>query len=154
MKDTEKLMIEGQAVDTMLGKGISFKVGLFRFTMQQSYLGTLLNISKYVTQLKLNDLQLDGAGAVGTVYASIPENAKLLCRIIAIATLNNRLKIKLFSGLLSKYLLWRLKPDRLLSLISVVIVLNNAGAFTNSIRLIHTLRMTAPKENLVEMQKD
>jgi hypothetical protein len=154
MKEKNKLLIESQAADTLLEKGLKFKVGMLRFTIKQSYLGTLIQISKYVTQIKLNDLQISGSGNVSTAYANVPENAVLLARIIAIAVLNGKLKIKLFSGLLSRFLIWRLNPERLLSLISVVIVLNNAGAFMNSIRLIHTLRMTAPKENLIEKLKD
>jgi len=150
MKEKDRLLVEAQAADTLLEKGLKFKVGMLRFTIRQSYLGTLILISKYVTQIKLNDMQFTGTGNVSMAYAGVPENAVVLARIIAIAILNGKMKIKLFSGLLARYLLWRLQPERLLSLISVVIVLNNAGAFMNSIRLIHTQRITAPKENLIE----
>lgn len=155
MENSDKnLKVEGQAIDTMLEKGIRIKSGFIYLTIKQSYLGTLVHISKYVSKMKLNDLQLGDINTVSQAYVSVHENALLLSKIVAIAVLNGKIKIKLFTWILSKYLLWNIKPDRLLTMVSIVILMNNSGAFMNSIRLIHTQRITAPKGSLIESPKD
>lgn len=143
------LRTENQAGSVLLDRGMRFKAGFLHFTIRQSYLGTLLYISKIYTELLIDDEALKNTTFKGS-YAFVPENAKRMAKILAYSILNNRLKIMLFSGLLAKYLLWNVKPDKLFSLISTLLILNNVSDFTNSIRLIHALRMMKPKESLVE----
>lgn len=149
MTKQENLKAEIQATNTLLHEGIKFKAGVFRWTIKQSYLGTLLHISKVYAELLYDEERLKDSPVSGG-YALVPENAKRMARIIAIAVLNSKWKIMLFAPILTAYFLWNVKPDKLLSLISVLLVLNNVADFTHSIRLIHALRMMKPKEILIE----
>ena len=149
MSPSEKLQVEKSAVDTLLDHGVKVKVGWLRINIQQSYLGTLLHLSRIYAEIAIDEDKFKDSALTGS-YLLVPGNAERLAKIIAIASLNSLLKIKLFSAILSKYLLWKLTPEKLFSIVSIILVLNNTGAFTNSIRLIHTLRMTSPKKSLVE----
>lgn len=144
-----KKKVESNAVDTLLDEGMKVKVGQFTFVVKQSKLGTLLHVSKLFLQISIDEDKIQDSVYAGT-YMQVPENAERVAKVVATTILNSRMKIWLFSKLLSKYLLWSLTPSRLFSLMSVILILNNAASFTNSIRLMHTFRMMKPKEDLVE----
>lgn len=149
MTETEKLNIEKQAVDTLLEQGMTFKAGLFRFHLQQPYLGTLLHMSRLYAEIAIDEEKLKDSAYAGS-YMLVPQNAKRVSKLIALAVLRSRVKIKLFAGLLSWYMLWNLTPEKLFAIMGMVLVIGNTASFTNSIRLIQALRMMKPKESLVE----
>lgn len=148
-KAVERLQTERLAVDTLLQRGIIFRAGLLRFKISQSYLGTLLHISREYLKISIDEEQIENEAYRGS-FMLVPENARRVAKIVALAVLNNRIKIALFAGILSKYLLWKLTPEKLFGVMGMILVLNNTASFTNSIRLIHTFRIMQPKDELIE----
>ena len=137
------------AIQTLLNEGMVFKAGRLKLHLRQSYLGTLLHLSKIYSLIAIDESKLKDSAYAGS-YMLVPENAKRVALVIAIAVLNNSWKIKFLSKALANYLLWTLKPDKLYQIMGMVLIVNNTASFTNSIRLIHTLRLMRPKEDLVE----
>lgn len=150
---------EQKAVDTLLHRGVRVSIpkrSLLRyigktdrtFTIRQSYLGTLFEISRVALRLDYDEkLIADNAFAESKQLAK--RHVKSMALICAIAILNSKWKIYLLSWPLSRYLLWRLTPQRLAQLSLTVMQLNNISDFINSIRLMSGARMTAPKLSLV-----
>ncbi|MBW6491955.1 MAG: hypothetical protein K0B15_12260 [Lentimicrobium sp.] len=156
MQETEAILTESKAVDTLLNEGAIFTVearGLLRLFgkksirihIKQPYLGTLLLISKEYLKIHLDETKL-AESAYQNSYMLVPENAKRIALIVSYAILNNRLKIKLFSTLLAKWLMWRINPGKLFKVMTIVVMISNVASFTNSIRLIQAFRMMKPKE--------
>lgn len=151
---------EEQVVDALLNKGVEFKVekkgliSLFsktkrtrNFIIQQPYLGTLYALTGlyFKAQFKEDEFKEDPLGASRTLAR---RSAKIMCEVVAVAVLNNEIKIKLFSKILARYFFWRLKPDTLLQIILIIASLNNTLDFTNSIRLIQVLKTTTPRNQV------
>lgn len=155
MKELEAELIEKNAVETMLEHGVRFHVdtnGIFRilvkripFRINQPYLGTLLHISRIFLEISLDEKKL-GENAYQESYMLVPENAKRAAKLISLAVLNSKWKIRLFSGLLTNYFIWRITPSKLFQIMLLVLTISNTASFTNSIRLIQSLRMMKPKE--------
>lgn len=160
MEETTKLQIEQSAIDALLQRGLTFEVerksilkSIFRkktrvFKMQQLYLGTLIILADKYLKLNIDEDQDDNA--TNPARLAPRQNAQLLAEILAIAVLNSKWKIKLFSGILSKYFLWRVTPQQLLSLTLVIHNLSNTQDFLYSIRLSKGSRITKPKADLIE----
>jgi hypothetical protein len=149
MTERDKINVERQTVDTLLDNGMVFKAGFLRFRVRQPYLGTLLHMSKIFMEIALDEEKLKDSAYAGS-FMLVPENAKRVSRLVAIIILNSKWKIKLFTPFLAHYLLWKVTPSKLFSIMGMVMVMSNTASFTNSIRLIHTLRVTKPKEDLIE----
>lgn len=150
-----ELKKESRAVEALLSEGVKFEIktkGLVRifkkthtFHLRQSYLGTLLMLSKYYLKVGFDEKKLTD-DPLGESRHEITKSAKTLAMIAAIGMLNNKWKIRFFARPLAKWLLWRLTPQKLYELSMTIVVLNNTGDFMNSIRLMSALRITAPKE--------
>lgn len=160
MEEINKKEVEKSAVETMLDNGVRFGVdtrGLLsllgkkqiKFHIRQPYLGTLLHISKIYLEMEIDEKKF-GDNAYQDSYMLVPENARRMSMIIALAMINDKIRIKLFSKLLSNWLLWRLNPSKLFQLMVTVLTLSNTASFTNSIRLTKALRMMKPKEEKEE----
>jgi hypothetical protein len=150
---SKEMNTELSAIQTLLGEGMVFKAGRLKLHLKQSYLGTLLHLSKIYSLISLDEAKLKDSAFAGS-YMLVPENAKRVALLIAIAVLNSKWKIKFFSKPLANYLLWVITPEKLFQIMGLVLVVNNTASFTNSIRLIHTLRLMKPKENLIEGTED
>jgi hypothetical protein len=148
---------ERDASRAILESGVKYRVpvkgmlGIFTkelsFTIKQPNAGTLIKISEIISEIDLDFEKLQN----DTIYESYQIAGKELpkvTRIIAIAILGGKWKIRLFTGILTNWLLWRVTPEKILQLAEVLFTLNNTLDFLNSIRLIRGTRMTAPKENL------
>ncbi len=149
MTKTDELSVEKQAINTLLEHGMTFKAGLFRFHMQQPYLGTILHMSKLYAEIAIDEEKIKDSAYAGS-YMLVPDNAMRVAKLVAIAILRTNIKIKLFSRILTKYLLWNLTPEKLFTVMGMVLVIGNTASFTNSIRLIQALRMMKPKESPIE----
>ncbi len=149
---------EQKAIDAMLQRGIKVSIperSLLRFigkkerhfTVRQSYLGTLYEISRVALKLEYSESKIsESAFTESKVLAE--KYARNMALICAIAILNSKWGIRLFKGMLARYLLWRLTPQRLAQLSIVVMQMNNISDFINSIRLMSAVRLTAPKGDL------
>ncbi|MBS4056503.1 MAG: hypothetical protein KGZ82_04210 [Bacteroidales bacterium] len=145
MTDQDKLTVEKRAIETLLSHGMTFRVGRIKFLVKQPYLGTLLHLSKIYAEIAIDEEKLKDSAYAGS-FVLVQENAVRVSRMIAIAVLNGKWKIRLFTGILSNYFLWRINPEKLFGVMGIVIALSNTASFTNSIRLIQALRLMKPKE--------
>jgi hypothetical protein len=148
--------IEAKAVDTLLHRGVRIDIpkrSLLRyvgkkdrsFTIRQSYLGTLFEISRVALRLDYDEKRI-ADDAFSESKRLVKKHAKGMTLICAIAILNSWWGIRLLAWPLSYYLLWRLTPQRLAQLSLTVMQLNNISDFINSIRLMSGARVTAPKD--------
>lgn len=144
--EKEKAIQHEAAKALILEKGIQVKIpsrgliGLFKkehkLTIRQSYLGTLYKLSTLYTQVDIDEKAITGDEWLSE-GKRIYKNSRLLSRIIAVAYLNGYWKIKLFSGILSMWLVWRLTPEKILSIGSTVILhMNNMRDFISTTRLM------------------
>lgn len=151
-------MQEQEELKLMLSKGVEIKVKtksflsrLFRkqeriFTIKPLFNGTLLELSYEFSKMEFSQerLQEDGLNEVKRLM----QHTQVLSNIIAIAILNNKLKIRLFKGILSRYLMWRLTPSETEKITTTIHFLMDLEGFTSSIRLNAIHKAMSP--NLME----
>lgn len=146
---------EEKAIDAMLDRGVKISIperSLFAyfgkkersFTIRQSYLGTLLEISRVALKLDYDEKAISEAAFTESKQLA-KRHSKNMALIAAIAILNSRWGIRLWKRPLANYLFWRLTPQKLVQLSIVVMQMNNISDFINSIRLMSGVRLTAPK---------
>lgn len=152
---------EKQVIDALLDQGMYFDIDrkftrVFtkkprRWVIKQPFLGTLDYLTReyLVMDFDENKLQENPLRESKIIASKYTMN---MARIVAIALLNGKWKIKLFTGILSRYLFWRLTPSKIVNLAIIINTLNNTTDFTNSIRLMSGMRTTAPKADLIEQK--
>lgn len=113
------------------------------FTVYQPYLGTLYRISMLYLSMNITDEQLETIGDANPSDLFI-SHGKTLAAIAAQAILNGKLRGKLFAGLLTRYLYWHVSPMALLTITRALVTLSGTEAFTNTIKLARSMKMTAP----------
>ena len=144
--DTEKL-----AAEVLLDKGVAWRLPAPWFlrvfgkstvliSVKPLRLGTLLELSRLYLAMGITEEKLSG-----DVNQLIRSNVTMVTRIAAICVLNSRIQIKLFAGILSRFLLNRLTGNALLELMMFIITLSGASAFLSTIRLIGVMKMTSPR---------
>lgn len=149
--------VETRAIDAMLQRGVKIELPertLLRylgkktqsFTIRQSYLGTLYEISRIALKLDYSEKILEVPFTESKQL--VVKHVRNMAMIAAIAILNSKWKIRLFSRFLARQLLWSLTPEKLSRLAIVVMQMNNIQDFINSIRLMSAIRLTAPKRDL------
>ena len=147
--------MEQKAAETLLqqDKGISFEVkrsfpfhkSKREFVIRQSYLGTLLHLSKLYASLGLNAETLTGEDWLIEAKSSF-RHSRTLAKVVAVAWLNSKWKIRLFSGYYTNYFLWKLKPEMMANLARVIVLeLNDTVNFLTSIKFLTVERLTKPK---------
>lgn len=114
-----------------------------RFVIQQPYGGALDMMSRIFLDIEFDESAIKENPLTETKRLST--HGRKLAQSIAIAVLEDKWKIKLFSGLLTTYFFWRIKPDNLLSIIIGLTQISNLSDFTNSIRLASRIRTTTPR---------
>lgn len=146
---------EAAELDGLIEKGLSFTVprrSIWRrfgkpertFVIQQPYLGTLDRLSVEFLKMGFDQTALE-ADPMNEARRLTAENANRCARIVAIAVLNSRWKIKWLTGLLAYYLRWRITPQKMLNLTMLINQISNVADFINSIRFLSaTPRTTAP----------
>lgn len=112
--------------------------------IRQPYLGTLTHISQLTLKAGFDFSNID-KGEMEAVHKLIIEHTGTMCRIVSVTVLNSRLKIKLFGRWMAGWLKWKLKSRKLAEIIMTIILLSGVQDFTNSIRLIRSLKVTAPR---------
>lgn len=147
--------VETKAIDTMLQRGVRIDLPertLLRFfgrkqrsyTISQSYLGTLLEISRLSLTLDYDERKLSEQAIQESKQLAV-KHCRTVAAIAAIAILNSKWRIRFFRRSLARYLLWGMTPESLLNLALVVMKMNNIPDFINSIRLMSAVRLTQAK---------
>jgi hypothetical protein len=136
--------MEEKITQTILDEGTYFKIHLsspeflrwigiktIRLKLSNLYLGTLLKVSPLLQQLKIE--AKPDANMINTLLVGMQDNIKLQAKIISIAILNRPWRIKLFTGLLSKILIWNLDSKSMSQLLSLLIDKMQVQDFMSSI---------------------
>lgn len=158
MDENKDITKERAALNALLDKGLEFEVPrtLFgfnrkprKFTIRQPYLGTMDELSEILLTMDMDEETLK-ANPMEEGRKLAYKNARKMARVVAIAVLNNRIGIKLFSGILASYFAWKVTPSKLFQLAMIINTITNVADFTNSIRLLSLVRTTAPKAPRIE----
>jgi len=143
MTDTEKILAEKSELDSLIGAGMSFEIGKRKFIIREPYLGTLDLLSRLFVDMSFDDEKMkDNPLQESKMLAA--RVAKDCAKVVAVAVLNGRWRIRLFSRILTGYFYWKAKPSVMLKLALIVNTMCNFGDFTTSIRLMSGVRTTAP----------
>lgn len=122
--DRHKTGTDVRAADLIMERGVRFRAPVprllrplgLKLTIRPPYLGTVIEVAREAAAAglgaKLSGLALDPS--------TIGEVAPPLARCLALALLNGRLRIRFFSGVVTRYLLRRVTPGSLLELYRAV----------------------------------
>ena len=151
---TEK---ERKTYAALINRGLNFTVdrtGLFRrkpraFHIKQLFLGTMDLVSEAFAKMEIDEVALaEDPIAEGRRLEHL--HAREMARIVALAVLNDKWKIRLFARFYTSYFLWRINPSKLYQLAMIINTLSNTPDFVNSIRLLSIVRTAPPKADRVE----
>lgn len=141
---------EKQAIDTILQKGVKFRVRTkvfgreFKvpFKIRPLHLGTILMLSRQRQKLKEVYNQDE---ALWEMFEGA-DNVKVFARCIAIAVLNDEWRICLFTGILSRFFLWNLSVKEVNEVIAVVTTQMNARDFFFTTALVKGFEIVTRKD--------
>lgn len=147
--------VEIKAADTLLDSGVRAPVRaplLLRLfgrrevslTFRQPSMGALICISREYLKMGVDVEKLEG-GSVEEAHRLLAENGRGVARIAAIGWLRRRARIRLFSGVAARWLLWRLSPQQLRDILLLLVTLSGVQDFTNTIRLLRAMNLMSPK---------
>ena len=158
--------IEQAAADALLKRGAAFHIPapfLFRIVgirrmkvvVRRLYLGTLLHLAGIpdidslvpvgrVTPGTDAVIKQMGSEALSVPISTIAVNTLQVCRGVAACLLNSPVRIWIFKRWLAGHLKRTLTLDQLQELVMWLVIYGRGEAFTNTIRLIATMKMTAP----------
>lgn len=139
---------EQKAASILLDRGVGWKVPA----------PWPLSIFKAQVMLVIKPLRLGALLELSRLYASMnidPQepnqdpHALIKCipiasRIAAVCLLNSPLKIRLFSGMVARFVRKRLTADQLLEMMLFVVTYSGTASFTSIIRLMGEMKMTTP----------
>lgn len=148
--------IQQLAADTLLERGVRFPIPapfLLRafgkknvsITIHQPKMGTLIAISKGYLDLGIDTTGIDD-GDLRAAHELIAKHGKGICKVLAVSLLNGRLKIKLFSGILGRWLFWKLSAEKINRLFILITLLSGVKDFCDTIRLLPAMNVMKKKE--------
>lgn len=138
---------EQKEAELLINKGFVFNIGKREIHIKPLTFGTITQANKHAVDLKINILSDDNS----SVFKEVNKNVGPLMMFIAVCILHDYWKIKLFSGILSRYLKWKLNPQTALKISLAILQMYDIANFITSIRLIGQTTITNPKEtNLVD----
>lgn len=150
---------ENKALDTLLDKGVEFKIvtrvfGVklnVPFTIKPLRLGTILYLSKQ--RLKIQDVS-DKKEILWEMFDKA-DNVRAIAKCIALAVLNSPVKIRLFTYPVYYLFLWNLSIKEVHDLMTVVISQMNARDFFFTTALVKGIQIvdrtnTSPKKQFGE----
>lgn len=139
---------EQKAASILLDRGVGWKVpapwplSIFRrqvmLVIKPLRLGTLLELSRLYASMYIDPRELEKDPHA--LIRGIP----VASRIAAVCVLNSPLKIKLFSGIVARFIKKRFTADMLLEMMLFIVTYSGTSAFTTIIRLVAGMRMTSP----------
>ena len=147
--------VQKQAANTLLERGVRFPIPapfLLRvfgkknvgLTIHQPKMGTLIYLSEGFVSMGIDPATLED-GDIGKAYGLVALHGKVMCRMMAVAVLNSRWKIRLFAKLLGNLLRWRLTAKLLADLFMMITALSGVQYFTSTIRFL-------PATNLMKVR--
>jgi hypothetical protein len=150
--------IEKQAAEVLLDRGVRWKVPApwyLRLIGKKTVslgvtslkLGTLLELSRLYIEMDLTSEQMKG-----DTHKIIQDHLKTVCRITAMCILNSKIKIRLFTKPLARYILWAFTANMQLEVILFITNYSGTESFLTTIGFIRDLKITSPKNPSPEIQ--
>jgi hypothetical protein len=136
------------AANMLLDRGVRYTISgaplswqllrLNRIKINPLKAGTIIEISRIIDENKLDKIE---------TVSGIKEKLDSITLLVAVSILNNRRKIKYFSPVLSKVLLWKIPLNILLTIFYHIVQVNHLADFTNITRYfaIQAQMMMDPK---------
>lgn len=143
-------VLEKIELDRLLDRGVEFELGKRKYILKEFYGGTLDALSAEFIKLELK--QTDTEIATQEFNHFVNSNTKTWARVIAIAVLNSKWKIKFLTGIMARRILWAYKPSDLKGLVDIIATMCNYKDFIHSSVLIAGIRTTKPKTEEVKEQ--
>ncbi len=142
--------MELKAAETILDRGVRFTMPapfiirllrLNRIRVKPLRPGTILEFARVVQEHNLQDVKSEAT------FKEMVKNIEPLAECLAIAVLNHRLKIKWFTGLYTRWFLWRCHYIQLIEMFAVLSKLNQAHDFTTITKFFcqQTTSMMSPR---------
>lgn len=143
--------MEKKEADILVNEGLRFTVGKRNIHIKPLTYGAMAYANKHAVSLRM-DLEEDNNSKL---FMEIGKNIKPYMRFIAVCILGSKWKIKLFTGLLANWLMWRLKPKKAFEIGLAIVQMHDLANFISSIRLIGETTITKPKtETRVDTSKE
>ncbi|CAG5072869.1 hypothetical protein DYBT9623_04409 [Dyadobacter sp. CECT 9623] len=139
---------EVQQQQVLLDKGLTFKAGRKEYLIEQPYLGTLDYLAAELLRLDVDLKKLESKESLEIFEEQkriVAPNARRCARIVAIAVLNKKWKIRFLTEYYAQKFLWSVKPSDLMKLTSIILRASNLTDFSASIALLSVNRTTAPQ---------
>jgi hypothetical protein len=148
--------VELKAADTLLERGVraSFRAPLLLrvfgkktlgLTYRQPTMGLLVCISREYLKMGIDVEALEG-GSVEEAHRLLARNGLGVARIAAMGWLRTRVRIRLLTGIVARWMLWRLSPQQLRDVLLLLVTLSGVQDFTTTIRCLRAMNMMSPKE--------
>jgi hypothetical protein len=149
---------EKHAAEILLDRGVSWPVPSpwplrvigkkkLKLTIKALKLGTLLEISYLYTVMNITADKLKE-----DPHAIISNHLKTVCLAAAMAVLNSRAGIWLFSKPLARYIRWHFTGNMLLEVMIFIATYSGVTSFLSTIGLLGDLSVTAPRDPSPEIQ--
>lgn len=155
--------VQKQAADTLLERGVRFTIPapfLLRIfgkktvnlTVYRPKMGTLIYLSKGFVDMEVDATTIED-GDIGQAYELVAKHGNAMSRMMAIAVLNSKWRIRLFAGLLGRWLQWRLDAIKQAELFMLITTLSGVQYFTSTIRYLPGMNMTKRRKDLSPAEK-
>jgi hypothetical protein len=146
--------VEQIAAKTLLNRGIkvpvtaplwlrAFGKRTINVVITPPHYGTLHRIGLLFLSMDITEEKLEKIDEVNS-HTLFLAHGKSVCKIAAYAILNGKWSGRLFAGMLSRYLYWKLTPINGFTIARVMVMLCGTSAFPNTIRLVSSMKMTLP----------
>ena len=133
-----KISLTAPAILRLIGKKT---VG---FTVRQPTLGNLYRIAEVYLSMGIEVDSLDNMN-MDQGYKLVSQHGKKMCEIAAHSILNNYLLGRYFLKPLARLLFKRATPSEIYTIFYAIVVFGGVADFSNTIRLISTMRVTMPR---------
>ena len=80
------------------------------------------------------------------VHLLFIQHGKTLAKIAAQAILNGKWRSRLLGNVFGTWLFWKLNQVQLLTIVTVLVSITGTDAFTNTIGLVRSMKMTSPSQ--------
>lgn len=135
---------EQNEIDTLIDRGMEFKVGKRSFVIHQPYYGTLDHLANIFIKMEVNMDKLDEDGALEAKKMAA-KYSKLCAEAVAVAVLRTKWRIRLFKRPLAQYFYWHITPRTMRELARRINAMLNMLDFTHSIVSMSATRTTMPE---------
>lgn len=112
-------------------------------TLRRLYAGTLFHVSELYLMTGITEEELKEVTAEKATEL-MSKHGKTIAKAVACALLNGRWRIRLFSGMLGRYLMDHMAMRELVVLLEICLIHNGTSDFMNCTRYLRAMKITDP----------